>query len=235
MIEYDIIKKKEGGYMTNASADKQGNSMKRPLRLRLKYMFSGYKTQNLFTSVCKKAPIYLLALLLISAVIYAFLHPIDKIKLRFFFTRNCTIEVVSKITPHNSNITYPYEGNSKVLIDGDWIEANGKYYNLVDGEVYRYYKDMYGKWQKESYEISTSTSSKLLDKKNYVRDKKNPFVWKLKEEAYEETFSLRNIRIKRFAGCIAITGETDGNGYDAEIILYFRGFGITDIELPWEE
>jgi hypothetical protein len=68
-----------------------------------------------------------------------------------------------------------------------------------------------------------------------VRDKKNPFVWKLKEEAYEETFTLRNIHIERFAGFIAIIGEIDGNGYDAETILYFRGFGITDIELPWEE
>ena len=221
--------------MNNASADKKENTPKLPLRLRLKYMFSGYKTQIFIASVRKKAPIYLLAILIILAVIYAFLHPIDKIKLRFFFTRNCTIEVVSKFTPHNSNITYPYEGNSKVRIDGDWIEANGKYYNLVDGEVYRYYKDMYGKWQKESYEISTSMSSKLLDKKNYVRDKKNPFVWKLKEEAYEETFTLRNIRIERFAGYIAIIGEIDGNGYDAETILYFRGFGITDIELPWEE
>lgn len=221
--------------MNNASADKKGNSMKQPLRLRLKYMFSGYKIQNFFTSVRKKAPIYILSIIIFLAVVYILLHPIDKIKLRFFFTRNCTIEVVSKTTPHNSNITYPYEGSSKVLIDGDWIEANGKYYNMVDGEVYRYYKDMYGKWQKESYEIDTSMSSKLLDKNNYVRDEKNPFIWKLKEEAYEETFSLRNIRIERFAGCIAIIGETDGNGYDAEIILYFRGFGITDIELPWEE
>ena len=221
--------------MNNTSTDKKRNSPKLPLRLHIRYMFSGYKTQNFLSSLHKKAPIYLFALLTVSSVIYTFLHPLDKIKLRYFFSRNCTIEVVSKVTPHNSNITYPYEGNSQVLIDGDWIEAKGKYYNLVDGEVFRYYKDMYGKWQKESYEIDTSMSSKLLDKKNYVRDKKNPFVWKLKEEAYEDTFTLSNIRIERFAGFIAIVGETDGNGYDAKIILYFRGFGITNIELPWEE
>ena len=221
--------------MNNASTDNKRKSLKIPLKLRLKYMFSGYKTQNFLASVRRKAPIYILSILLILAIAYILLHPLDKIKLRYFFSRNCTIEVVSKATLHNSNSAYPYEGNSKVLIDGDWIEANGKYYNLVDDEVYRYYKDMYGKWQKEPYEINSSMSSKLLDKNNYVRDKKNPFVWKLKEEAYEETFTLRNIRIERFAGCIAIIGETDGNGYDAEIIIYFRGFGITNIELPWEE
>ena len=221
--------------MNNESTDKKRKESKTPLGLRLRYMFSGYKKQLFLSSLRKKAPIYILSILIILTVVYILLHPLDKLKLRYFLSRNCTIEVVSKTTPHNSNSTYPYESNSKVLIDGDWIEANGKYYNLVDGKVYRYYKDMYGKWQKESYEIDTSMSSKLLDKKNYVRDKKNPFVWKLKEEAYEETFTLSNIRIERFAGCIAIIGETDGNGYDSEIILYFRAFGITDIELPWEE
>ena len=33
---------------------------------------------------------------LIFTVIYAFLHPINKIKLKFFLFRNCTIQVVAK-------------------------------------------------------------------------------------------------------------------------------------------
>jgi hypothetical protein len=233
----DIIKKKGGEYMNNLKAKKKENTPKIPLSFRLKYMFSGYKKQLLINTLSKKAPIFILAIFIISVVVYIFLNPIDKIKIRYFITRDCTIEVISDITPHNSKVSGSYENRSKVLIEGDWIESDGKYYNLIDGEWYRYYKDIYGKWQKEKYsiDISSSMGAKLLDKNNYVRDKKNPFVWILKEDAYEETFTMSNVRIERVYGSIAIVGIESRNGYNAEVSLCFKGFGTTDIEFPWDD
>ena len=223
--------------MSNLNADNKENTKKLPLRFRLKYMFSGYKIQLFISSLKKRAPICILAILIILVVIYIFLHPIDKIKLRYFITRECTIEVISDITPHEGNLVGSIERRSKVLIDGDWIESDGKYYNFDNGEWYRYYKDAYGNWQKEEYpmDISSSSGAILLDKNNYVRDKENPFVWVLKEDAYGKTFTMSNVRIERVYGSIAIVGEESRNGYDAEVSLCFRGFGTTDIEFPWDE
>lgn len=228
--------------MNNVCTDRRGHTLKTPVGTRLRYMFSGYKTQMLFASLRKKAPIYIAATLGLLAVVYCLLHPADKVKLRYFITRNCTIETISKNTPHSSSLTQgnlsgSYETSSKILIDGDWIKSDGDYYYLDDGDVYRYSRDTLGKWQKELYEmdISSTQIAKLLDKKNYVRDKKNPFVWNLKEDAYDGTIHLSNVRMKRVYGSIAIVGETTRNGYTAEVTICFRSFGTTHIELPWED
>ncbi len=227
--------------MNNGKTDKKENITKIPLGLRLKLMFLGYKTRSFFGTVCKIVPICILAILIILVVTYIFLHPVDKIKLRYFFSRDCTIEVISNTTSRNYNGPHAVvfsQSRSEILIDGDWMEADGEYYNWIDGEVYRYYKYGSDKWQKELYEIDKSLSSDdymLLDKNNYVRDKKNPFVWKLKEDIDKEILGMSNIRIKRVDGAIAIVGETVRNAYEVEISLCFRKFGTTKIELPWDE
>lgn len=222
--------------MNDLNVDKKKRP-KLPLSFRLKYMFSGYKKQLFFNSLRKIAPICILAILIVLVVVYIFLHPIDKIKLRYFFTKDCTIEAVSDIQSTNGNYVGMNRIKRKVLIDGDWIKSDNYYYNLVDGEWYCYYKDAFGKWQKRKYEIDISSSmgAKLLDKDNYVRDKKNPFVWILKEEAYEKTFTMGNVRIERAYGCIAIVGEEYYNGLYVETAICFKGFGTTHIELPWED
>ena len=218
---------------------KKENTPKIPLGVRLKYMFSGYKTQMFWRSASKIVPICLLAILVVLVVIYIFLHPLDKIKLRYFFSRDCTIEVMSNGTLYNTYFDgASFSNMSEVRIDGNWIEANDKYYNLDGGEVYCYYIDASGKWQSEPYEIGTGSlmdANILLNKDNYVRDKKNPFVWKLKQELDQEILDMDNICIKRFHGAIAIVGETKRNTYNAEIYLCFRKFGTTKIELPWED
>ena len=228
--------------MIDTSIERKRNTLKVPVGTRLRYMFSGYKTRMFFAAVRKKALIYILAILGLLTVVYMLLHPADKIKLRYFLTRNCTVETISKNTPFNSSLTHgnlsgSYETSSKILMDGDWIKSGDFYYYLDNGDVYRYSKDTLGKWQKELYEIDISSTriAKLLDKKNYVRDKKNPFVWRLKEEAYDETIHMSNVRIKRVYGSIAIVGETNRNGYTAEVTICFRSFGTTNIELPWED
>ena len=223
--------------MNNASMVKKGNAFKMPLRARLKYMFTGYKTQIFIDSIRKKAPICILAFLITLTVIYILLHPIDKIKLRYFITQSFTIETISKRTIKNYGHTSKfYETSSEIHIDGDWVEYNGQYYNLVNGEVYRCFKDSSGKWQKELYntDVNSSTYAKLLDKSNYERDKKNPFVWKLKEDACKEIMGSYNVYIKRYQGAIAIVCESKR---DREIEKYicFWEFGTTNIEFPWDE
>ena len=223
--------------MSILNTEKKENTPRLPLGVRLKLMFSGYNRQILLSSIGKIAPICILAILIIFLLVYVLLHPIDKIKLRYFFSRDFTIEVVSDISSSDSRFNASHEIRSRVLIDGDWIESDGEYYNLVDGELYRCYKDTSGKWQKQEHSgnISSSIGTMLFDKNNYERDKKNPFIWRLKEDAYAETFIMSNIRIERVYGCIAIVGEESRNGYNAEIALCFRGFGTTKIELPWED
>ena len=236
-------RKKGGDYVNNVCIDRRGHTLKVPVGTRLRYMFSGYKTQMFLRSLRKKAPIYILATIGLLTVVYSLLHPADKIKLRYWITRNCTIETVSKNTPYNSSLTHgnlsgSYETSSKILMDGDWIKSGDKYYQLDGGEVYCYSKDTLGKWQREPSDIdivSSIMNRKLLDKKNYVRDKKNPFVWNFKEEAYDDTIHMTNVQIKRVYGSIAIVGETTRNGYSAEVTRSYRSFGTTHIELPWEE
>ena len=223
--------------MNNDIKDKQAKSPKMPLSFRLKYMFSGYKTQLFIDSVRKKAPICILAILIVLTVVYIFLHPIDKIVLRYFFARSCTIEVIAEGPPLDSNPNQPYVSKVEILLDGDWIKADGEYYNLVDGKIYRYYRVTFGEWEKVPYEnnLDLSRGTKLFDKNNYVRDMKNPFVWKLKEDVDEEIHDLNNIRIERVNGFIAIVGETQRNESTYEVTLCFRGFGTTSFELPWDE
>lgn len=224
--------------MYNEVTYKKENTLNFSLGTRLRYMFSGYKTQIFIDTLSKKAPKYILTALVVLLFIYVFLHPVDKIKLLYFFTRDCTIDIISKNTPRNNGIFVgSYESREKIRIDGDWVEADGKYYNFVNGEVYCYYEDMSGEWQKEQYKIDMSSLmiTKLLNRNNYVIDISNPFVWKLKEDAYEKTFSLSNIRIQIAYGSIAIVGDKSTNGYTAEVFICFNSFGTTNIEFPWDE
>ena len=224
--------------MYNEVTYKKENTLNFSLGTRLRYMFSGYKTQIFIDTLSKKAPKYILTALVVLLFIYVFLHPVDKIKLLYFFTRDCTIDIISKNTPRNNGIFVgSYESREKIRIDGDWVEADGKYYNFVNGEVYCYSEDMSGEWQKEQYKIDMSSLmiTKLLNRNNYVIDISNPFVWKLKEDAYEKTFSLSNIRIQIAYGSIAIVGDKSTNGYTAEVFICFNSFGTTNIEFPWDE
>ena len=208
------------------------------LGTRIKRIFSGYKAQRFFHIVRKKTPKYILTTLLVWIVVYTLLHPIDKIKVRYFITRECTVDIVAVSAKKNDNAVYGILGTGhygEIHIDGNWIEADGEYYNIVDGKVYRYRKDADGQWMPELYKDHIGASVNLFDKKNYVRDKSNPFVWRLKDEIIAEYPGLSDVRIKRVQGCIAIVRDSSLYGYDVEMAWCFRGFATTRIEFPWDE
>ena len=61
--------------MQNAIARMIKKISRLPLFNRLRYKFSGYKTQVFFDSVCKKAPKYILVISIVLIIGYMFLHP----------------------------------------------------------------------------------------------------------------------------------------------------------------
>ncbi len=209
-----------------------------PLRFRIRYMFSGYKTQNLLNTVGKKILICVLAILLTLPSCYIFLHPVNKVKVKYFFTRNCTIEVSVRATVPVDN--FLGAGNTEILIDGDWMKVGGTYYKLENGEIYCYRKDGYGEWQKKLYEKSADmsedirTGSELLKRSNYKRAKGSLFVWELREDVAKEIKGLSSVKVKRFNGDIAIVGDYYYLGDKYKVYICFTKFGSTEITLPWE-
>ncbi|MBR3806250.1 MAG: hypothetical protein IKJ13_05390 [Clostridia bacterium] len=223
--------------MQNAIARMIKKISRLPLFNRLRYKFSGYKTQVFFDSVCKKAPKYILVISIVLIIGYMFLHPLDKIKLNYFLTRDCTITVVN-INRYDNGVSSGYfEDRSEIIIDNGWIKYKENYYDLNGETVYCYSKDISGKWQKSKHsgDIFPQSFYILLDKNNYIRDKKNPFVWVLKEDVYEDIPSFYEIKVTRAYGSIAINGNKSTDVYKREVYICFGQFGITKITFPWDD
>lgn len=173
-----------------------------------------------------------LAILLIAAlvltVVYAFLHPINKLKVKFFLFRNCTIQVVAQGIGG-------YE-TKKIRIDGNLIQVGDARYYEVDGDtVYEYVRTGKNTWiriptddyQAEDLELG----NQLMDRKSYKRVKGKLFTWRLKNSVAETVDGLSSINLKRDAGKIAIVGYSGG----AQVTMRFTRFGRTHIDPPWEE
>lgn len=203
-----------------------------PLHLRIRYAFRGYKMQNFRRFLRKKAPKYALIILLILSFCYLSLHPIHQLKVKYFFTRSCTIEVT--VRGHG---IIPSKTVSTVLIDGDWIRRDSSsrstYYKVEDGVQYRYYQDDHGEWQRKATEIQDfDVGAELLDRSNYTREKGSLFVWRLNADVAKKIDDLSNIRLKSFLGEFAIVGEFYSAGYTYEVTISFTKFGLTHIKPP---
>ena len=92
---------------------------RQPLFTRIKYALTGYKMRIFLAAFFKKAPKYLLITLLVLTFCYLSLNPIHKLKLRFFFSHSCTIEVtvqgpndISPKTKHKNKTRYDSAYNS---------------------------------------------------------------------------------------------------------------------------
>ena len=211
-----------------------GKIMRSPLMMRIKYAFTGYKMRNYLTTLRKKAPKYILIIVLVLSLIYALIHPIHKIQICFFLTRSCTIEKMVK-----GNEIISYKTTSEQLIDGDWICSKGEYrsyyYKIEDGVKYRYYQDEKGEWQRRPIELAPDSEidAALLDASNYERA--GLFVWKLKDEIANQIDDVTNIRVTRVAGCISIVGDYYSGGKKYEVVTRFKKFGITRVTPPVED
>ena len=163
---------------------------------------------------------------LILTVIYALLHPIDKINLKFFLFDNCTIQVVTT--------SFGKYKTKDVHIDGNLIKVGDDYYEIDGDMVYTYVKIEEDTWQRRPVEELTSHlefANKLLDKSSYKKVKGKLFAWRLKNSVAETIRGLSSITLERDGGKIAIMGY----GYGEKISLRFTRFGKTEINPPWEE
>jgi hypothetical protein len=164
---------------------------------------------------------------LILTVIYALLHPIDKINLKFFLFDNCTIEVVTT--------SFKEYYTKELRIDGNLINIGNDYYEVDGDMVYTYVKIEEDTWQRrpadEEWAEDLRYVNILLDKNSYKRVKGRLFAWRLKNSVAETIRGLSSITLERDGGKIAIMGY----GYGEKISLRFTRFGKTEIDPPWEE
>ena len=169
--------------------------------------------------------IILIVVLLLSTV-YTFLHPIDKIKLKAFLFRSCTIEVVASY--------YGYYEKEEICIDGNILNYKSEYYEIDGSTVYKYVEMVNNTWQRvpadTEWEEDFKTGNNLLDKNNFERVKGKLFTWSLKNSIAENIDDLSLVTLERDEGKIAIVGYYKGVRYS----IRFIRFGRTKIELPWE-
>jgi hypothetical protein len=226
-------------------------NLKRNLFWDIKYMFTGYKMQNFLGALRKNALKNVLLVVFGLSLIYVSLHPLDKLKLKYFFTRDFTIEMSARPTSSVDGVFLV--SDKEILIDGDWMQMNSlyyhlrpdeaKYYHFEDGKVYYYYKDFFGVWHQQLRNNSSLESgdsmigAELLDRRNYRRSKDNFFVWELKPEAsyLADELSLTNLRVRRVDGMIAIVGDSYSGGVTCEVSICFTKFGTTRVTPPWED
>lgn len=165
---------------------------------------------------------------LIATAIYTLLHPINKVKLKFFLFRNCTIQVEALGLGH-------FESKN-IRIDGNLIMVGDTHYYEVDGDtIYEYVKTGKNTWAKvptdEEWVEDLESGRLLLEKSSYKRVKGKLFTWRLKNSVAETVDGLYSINLKRDAGKIAIVGYSSGT----QITMRFTRFGRTHIDPPWEE
>lgn len=186
--------------------------------------------------VIKRQPIprwlRILLYVLLSAIIVSFVyssavHPLDKVKIKTFFTRNYTIEVVASGGYAGVNREY-------IRFDGNIIQIGFDYYEFDNGILYTYVKDSERRWKRvksDDYNVKSSYNlgAKLLDSSNYELDKL--FVWKLKDDVAKDIDELSRITVQRKAGKVSIVGYYSF----VEVSLRFTSFGTTKITPPWKE
>ena len=219
------------------------------LRLRVKYMFAGYKTQNFLNLLRKIVPICALAIFLILSICYIAIHPLDKIKLRYALADNFTMKIsVRPASPLEHSFL---SSDTEKIVDGDLMQVNWSYaldrttnyYKYESEGVYEYYTNEHGYWRHQLVDPDASgildymIDEELLDPDNYKRVKGKLFEWELKEDVYKnlDKYILSNIRLKRAEGYVSIVGETKLNGGECIVTISFRKFGGSKVKPLWED
>ncbi len=220
-----------------------------PLRLHIKYMFSGYKTQNFLGFLRKKVPICVLAILLALSICYVAIHPLNKIKLWHSLTNNFTMKI--SVRPASPSEHSFLSSDTEVMVDGDLMQVNRTYaldestyyYKLESDGIHQYYTNEHGNWRHQLVETDASEildymiDAEFLDPDNYKRVKGKLFEWELKEntDIYIDRYIVSNIRVTRAEGYISIVGETSLNGGECDITISFKKFGSSDVKPLWEK
>ncbi len=170
----------------------------------------------------------LIGLFILVFIYNVLVHPIDKINIKMALTNSYAITTVVQ------------GRTTTVLVDGNVVYANEKYYETVDDKIYVYEKNLYGNWEKRrinSYGLDAETSwvAELLDKENY---KRNILFWKPMEyTGNTQILGMENVRTRVLFGKCTISGTVEGNGMFGTTVQYYTTiqidqFGLVNLSLP---
>ena len=203
-----------------------------PFHTRIKYALTGYQMRNFLTAFRKKAPKYLLITLLVLTFCYLSLHPLHKLKVRFFFSRSCTIEVTVQGPGDLSPTT-----ESTTFVDGDWVQkGDSYYYKIEDDKIYHYSRRFMDQWNCEVSDYKPSDrSTALFDRSNWTRAEGHLFVWELDDEVENQFNNFHDVCLRRENGRIAIVGYRFYGGIRYEVVISFSRFGFTGVNPPVED
>lgn len=128
-------------------------------------------------------------ILLVSLVLWLsytlFVHPINKLNLQLWLSKNCTAEIYVQYIYDNYSVT----GKGTVKIDENLFTVKIEdpfpqeltYYKSIDGELYSYSNES-REWQKEDTDGFDDYSflPELFKRKNYERVKGKQATWRVK-------------------------------------------------------
>ena len=174
-----------------------------------------------------------------------FVHPLDKLKVKLFFSNSYEMEM--KATVHYD---FGYDKGvwvqkvRSVKVDGDLVciynrSIGNTYYKVVGKTVYEYWQDENGEWKAKKSDkniFSTGgssgtgvTFSTLLDRRNYEKVKGELGLYRMKGSVDIGDFD--RIELQRSNAGYEIKAYS-GSNY---VIITFGYFGVTQITPPWEE
>ena len=205
---------------------------RQPFLRRIKYALTGYKMRNFLTALRKKAPKYSLITLLVLVFCYLSLNPIHKLRVLFFFTRSCTIEVTVQGPGDLSPTT-----ESTTFVDGNWVQkGDSYYYKIEDDKIYHYSRRFMDRWNCEVSDYKPSDiSTALFDRSNWKRADGSLFVWELDDEVEKKFNNFHDVCLRRENGRIAIVGYRFYGGLRYEVVISFSRFGMTGVTPPVED
>ena len=171
--------------------------------------------------------IILLIALGLSLAYVIFVHPINKLKLRFLIYDSFTLEI---IIPGFGIYT-----TREIQVDGNIMKYGDQYYEIDGNEIYTYHKNFKGEWQKIKSDDfndpeSTRIAEKILKRSNYRHAKGRLFAWKIKDNV-DLGNDIQSAGIELYEGKIAIVlSYRSVKGY-----MHFTDFGKVKLTPPWEE
>lgn len=179
--------------------------------------------------------IVLLAALALYLLWAAFVHPINKLKLKLLVTQSCTMTVYAQY--YNQGVLQA--ATATVRVDGDLIAtASSEYskpegwtYYRLDGDEVYVYEPTLGTWESGTLAVGnigevSAEYEKLLDRRSYERVKGKLLWWQLKDGV--DVQGMWNVQFGREAGRLALSWNEAGVKYT----VTFKAFGTTRVELP---
>ena len=169
--------------------------------------------------------IILLAAVLIYLLYSIFVHPINKLKLKLFISKSCTMTIVAQYGLQSAKAT--------VKVDGNIICITDNYYKIEGDKLLAYDYDLKS-WinaERVAGEIvdlnDISAYEAILSRRNYKLAKGKFFTWELKDGV--DAGGMIDLEFRRKGGRFSFTWF---DVYGIKYTLTFTAFGTTHLDPP---